>query len=248
MRPSRRRAFAPSVALVVLLGCEPEPELEIGAAAALRPSVRALLLPRCPKPAEQRGEATFYTFAHRMGNCSLEPVPGDMQVGALNTAQYARSAACGACVRIAGPKGETTVRIVDRCPRCRHGDIDLSRAAFERIADCAEGRVSIRWRFVPCAVRGQIRYHFARSRYGWTALQVRNHRHAVAKLEWLDGADRAVPLERQNHNYFTRVSKMGPGPYTLRVTDVHGNTLTDARVQDDSEEVAGSAQFPACAP
>ena len=241
------RAVAPLVGAIGLSSCGSDPELELGAAAALRPAVRALLLPKCPKTKEERGEATFYTFAHRMGNCSFERPPADMLVGALNTAQYARSAACGACVRIAGPKGETTIRIVDRCPRCRRGDIDLSRAAFERIADCEQGRVPIRWRVVPCAVDGPIRYHFTGSRYGWSGLQIRNHRHAIAKVEWLaDGG--VIELERQNHNYFARAASMGAGPYTLRVTDVQGGTLTDARVNDDNEEFEGSAQFPACAP
>ena len=247
MRAVLRRALV-SLLVSITSGCKSEPELELGAAAALRPALRALLLSKCPKAPEERGEATFYTFAHRMGNCSFERPPPDMLVGALNTAQYARAAACGACVRITGPKGETTVRVVDRCPRCKRGDIDLSRAAFERIADCDQGRVPIRWRYVPCAVAGAIVYHFERSKYGWTALQVRNHRHAIAKLEWLAGAGRVVPLERQNHNYFARVADMGPGPYALRVTDVRGNTLIDQRVPGDRAEVEGSAQFPACAP
>jgi expansin (peptidoglycan-binding protein) len=247
MRRGVRCALAPVLSALAIVSCGSEPELELGAAAALRPALRVLRLPKCPKTQEERGEATFYTFAHRMGNCSFERPPADMLVGALNTAQYARSAACGACVRIAGPKGATTVRIVDRCPRCRRGDIDLSRAAFERIADCDQGRVAIRWRFVPCAVNGPIRYHFTGSKYGWTALQIRNHRHAIAKVEWLaDGG--VIELERQNHNYFARTAKMGPGPYTLRVTDVQGSTLTDTRVNDDEQEFEGSAQFPACAP
>jgi expansin (peptidoglycan-binding protein) len=107
--------------------------------------------------------------------------------------------------------------------------------------------VSIRWRFVPCRVHGPIRYRFAGGKYGWNALQIRNHRHAIAKVEWLASGGRLVELERQNHNYFVRAPNMGPGPYALRVTDVHGGTLTDARVTDDEAEFEGSAQFPACA-
>ena len=67
-------------------------------------------------------------------------------------------------------------------------------------------------------------------------------------MEWLAPDGRAVALERQNHNYFARVTSMGPGPYTFRVTDVYGHALTDVGVQAGADEVAGHAQFPACAP
>jgi expansin (peptidoglycan-binding protein) len=56
----------------------------------------------------------------------------------------------------------------------------------------------------------------------------------------------AVPLARQNHNYFARLTKMGEGPYALRVTDVHGSALVDRYVLPGEGEVWGAAQFPAC--
>ncbi|HMJ11065.1 MAG TPA: expansin EXLX1 family cellulose-binding protein [Polyangiaceae bacterium] len=240
-----------ALALLAVLGCTSvDRELRPELAATLRPSIRALGVPKCPAVSERQGEATYYTFAHRMGNCSLEPAAGGALVGALNTREYARSAACGACVRITGPKGAITVRIVDRCPRCGRGDIDLSRAAFERIAERRQGRVAIRWKFVPCAVSGPIRYHFERTRErGWTALQIRNHRHAVAKVEWLAEGGRAVPLLRRNDNYFVAAAGIGKGPHVLRVTDVHGSSVMDREVSAlSAAEVPGAAQFPACRP
>lgn len=44
-----------------------------------------------------------------------------------------------------GPKGSVRVKIVDTCPPCVKGDVDLSPAAFGKIADFAAGRVKISW-------------------------------------------------------------------------------------------------------
>jgi expansin (peptidoglycan-binding protein) len=39
---------------------------------------------------------------------------------------------------------------------------------------------------------------------------------------------------------------MGTGPYTFRVTDIYGHTLTDSDIPLlDNDSVSGSQQFPA---
>lgn len=202
----------------------------------------------CSAP-ERTGEATFYDFADGSGNCSFDPTPNDLMVAAMNQVDYAGSAVCGACAHIRGPSGEVTVRIVDRCPECPEGDIDLSPEAFDRIAERRLGRVDISWHFVPCDVSGPVEYRFKEgSNQWWTAIQVRNHRHAIAELAYeRDGT--FVPVARENYNYFVESSGMGPGPYTLRLVDVHGNELVDRGIEHrEAQLVAGAAQLPACAP
>jgi len=165
----------------------------------------------------------------------------------MNETDYAGSAPCGACARVKGPTGEVTVRIVDRCPECKPGDIDLSPQAFEKIAALSAGRVDISWTYVPCAVQGPIVYHFKDgSNPWWTAVQIRNHRHAIAKVEWLDGATwKALP--RFQYNFFIEEAGMGDGPYTLRVTDVHGHILQDEGIEGgDDTDAPGKGQFPDC--
>ncbi|POG80013.1 hypothetical protein GLOIN_2v1520644 [Rhizophagus irregularis DAOM 181602=DAOM 197198] len=49
------------------------------------------------------------------------------------------------CVKITGPKGIVKVKIMDKCPICKFGDIDLSPAAFNVIGDESQGRILIRW-------------------------------------------------------------------------------------------------------
>jgi len=119
--------------------------------------------------AQRTGDGTFYD-ADGSGNCSFDPSPDDLMVAAMNQTDYAGSAACGACAAIDGPDGSVVVRIVDRCPECSPGDIDLSADAFARIAAPVAGRVAIRWRYVACAVVGPVRYRFKEgSNPFWTA-------------------------------------------------------------------------------
>lgn len=193
------------------------------------------------------GEATYYTFADGAGNCSFPATPNDLMVGAMNHTDYQASAACGTCAQIKGPSGEVTVRIVDRCPECPAGDIDLSPQAFEKIAELSKGRVPISWQYVPCDVSGPIVYRFKEdSNQWWTAVQLRNHKNGIAKLE-VEKSGSFVKVTREDYNYFVDASGMGPGPYTFRVTDVYGNVLTDTGIAHvEAGEVAGKAQFPGC--
>ncbi len=170
-------------------------------------------------------------------------------VGAMNHTDYAGSAVCGACVHITGPSGEATVRIVDQCPECQPGDIDLSQEAFAKLADPSLGRVTIHWTYVACDESGPIVYHFKEgSNQWWTAVQIRDARYAVASFEFQQGGQ-WVSVSRQDYNYFVADSGMGPGPYTFRVTDVNGAQLVDMNVPFVvAGDAPGAAQFPACSP
>ena len=201
----------------------------------------------CESAAEHTGEGTYYD-ADGSGNCSFDPSPGDLRVAAMNQADYGDSAACGACAAIDGPLGSVTVRIVDRCPECAPGDVDLSAEAFALIADPVAGRVPITWRYAPCDVSGPVRYRFKEgSNPYWTAIQVRNHRHAIASLEARPAGGEWRALPRETYNYFIAESGLGGDPIDLRVTDVAGGVIEDHGVRPgDAVEVAGSSQLPAC--
>jgi expansin (peptidoglycan-binding protein) len=200
----------------------------------------------CDPSDVRSGEGTFYA-ADGSGNCSFPATPDDLMVAAMNHVDYAASAVCGSCVRVDGPDGSVDVRIVDQCPECPEGDIDLSPEAFALIAPLEAGRVPISWQYVSCPVAGPVAYHFKEgSNPWWTAVQVRNHRHAIATLEvQQDGA--WVPVPRLDYNYFVRDSGVGEGPLSLRITDVLGNVLEDAGIPLlDGAQAPGAGQFPAC--
>lgn len=201
----------------------------------------------CDAEPTRDGEATYYDFADGSGACGFPATPNDLMVGAMNAPDYGNADPCGACAEVTGREGTITVRVVDLCPECPKGNIDLSPDAFERIAPLEQGRVPIGWRYVACDVSGPVTYHFKDgSNEWWTAVQLRNVRYAVSKFEYEKDGE-FVTVGRVDYNYFIDESGMGPGPYTFRITDVHGSVLTDDGIElGDNVDRSGGAQFPAC--
>jgi expansin (peptidoglycan-binding protein) len=164
----------------------------------------------------------------------------------MNAEEYDNAAWCGAYVHVTGPNGAVSVRIVDLCPGCDAGHLDLSEQAFAAIAPLHLGVVPITWQVISPALSGPIAYHFKDgSNQWWTAVQIRNHRNPIASLEyWTSSAWVSVP--RTSYNFFVQTTPgMGPGPYSFRVTDIYGNTLTDSGIAHvENGTVNGTGQFP----
>src|SRR3989304_3846798 len=189
---------------------------------------------------------TTYYHATGAGACSFEPSPQDLMVAAMNAEEFDNAAVCGAYLYVTGPKGAVTVRIVDLCPECKAGHLDLSREAFTQIAELPQGRVPITWQLVSPGLNGPIAYHFKDgSNQWWTAGQIRNHRNPIAKMDYLHEGQR-VTVPRTAYNYFVQTNPgMGPGPYTFRVTDYYGNQLIDSGIPHIvNGTINGAAQFP----
>lgn len=217
--------------------------------------------PTNPQNELRSGMATYYLEADGGGNCLFTPTPDNLMVAAISYLDYgnpdplgkpaAGPAAryCGAYVEVSGPSGSVVVRIVDKCPDagCRAGHLDLSPQAFAKIAPIERGIVPITWRVISPALTGPIAYHFKDgSNQWWTAVQVRNHRNPIAKLEYRNSSGAWVAVTRLDYNYFVEPAGMGPGPYSLRVTDVYGNVLIDNNIaHTENGTVNGAAQFPA---
>jgi expansin (peptidoglycan-binding protein) len=190
-----------------------------------------------------QGVATYYD-ADGSGNCSFDATPNDLDVAAMNHAQYADSAACGACVKVDGPNGTVTVRIVDQCPECPEGALDLSMSAFAKMADPAAGRVPITWKYVPCAVTGNVTYRYKDgSSQFWTAIQVENTKVPVAALAIQKGGA-FVDVHRESYDYFVDPAGAGSGNVVVRITSFDGQVLEDTLPAAASNVTAtGSGQF-----
>jgi expansin (peptidoglycan-binding protein) len=197
------------------------------------------------------GDGTYYG-ATGAGACSYDASPANLMVAAMNAPQWQNSAVCGMCVEVTGPKGDAAkivVRIVDLCPECKTGDLDLSQEAFAKIADPVAGRVKITWQPVACAVSGPISYKYKDgTSQWWMGVQVRNSRLPVKKLELVEGAV-TTELKAESYGYYTLSSSSiqggRPGPYSLRLT-----SITDAQLSEPSVPlspnviVQGTQQFP----
>jgi expansin (peptidoglycan-binding protein) len=188
------------------------------------------------------GTGTFYA-ATGAGNCSFE-ASSNLMVGAMNQKDYDNSQACGATLAVTGPNGTVTIKVVDRCPECAPGAIDLSRQAFAKIAPTSAGKVNISWKLLSPAMSDPVSYNYkGGSTQYWCAIQVRNHRNPVASLQ-VKSKNGWKTLARQNYNYFMSADGSGCGG-SIRVTDIYGNQLTDSgiRIAPDTLQ-RGDDQFP----
>lgn len=169
------------------------------------------------------GIITFYDGDGR-GACGFDATSDDFT--AIGDSGWAGSAACGSCIEVVGPRGQAVVRVVDRCPECGPGHLDLARRTFEKLADPKLGRVGVSWTPVLCPVSGNVRLQFKDgSNPWWTAVQVRNQRRPVTRFEVMkQGAWVAVP--RTDYNYFVDPSGFGDGPKEVRLSAENGETLT----------------------
>lgn len=189
------------------------------------------------------GRATFYG-ATGAGNCSFD-ASSDLMVGAMNQQDYDNSQACGAHLSVTGPKGTVKIRIVDRCPECPPGAIDLSQQAFAKIAEVSAGRVPITWRLLSPAGLGPLSYRYksGSSQY-WCGIQVLNHRNPIRSVQLKVGGGWRT-LDRQEYNYFLSAGGSGCGG-TIRITDIYGNQLTDGGIRIAPDQIQrGHTQLPA---
>lgn len=230
-------------ALLILSAADPPPRASASGGATLW--LPLVMRPDANANPVHSGVATYYD-ATGDGSCMFGPSPADLMVAAMNKPEFNTAATCGEYIHVTGPKGQVTVRIVDLCPGCAAGHLDLSKEAFALIADLPQGRVPIQWQVVSPAISGPIAYQFkSGSNEYWTAVQVRNHRNPVAKFEYRTGGGAWTQVPRTSYNYFVQASGMGKGPYDFRVTDAYGNVLSDSGTPlTVNGTVQGKGQFP----
>lgn len=173
------------------------------------------------------GVATFYD-SDGGGACSYDPGP-DPLTAAMNSTDFEGSQACGAYVLVQAAGGASlTVRITNLCPApCRVGQLDLSAAAFARLAPPVEGEIPITWTLASPALSKNIsiRYKTGSTQW-WCGIQVIDHRNPVARMEVQVGGQ-WQPLHRADYNYFLSESGAGCGK-PIALTDIYGERLVVA--------------------
>jgi len=173
------------------------------------------------------GEATYYSNSGTVA-CSFQGTNNNMDIAAINAQDWDNGQWCGACADVAGPNGSVRVTIVDQCPECASGDLDLSQQAFAQIADVSAGRVHIDWHFVACDISGPVAYRFKDgTNQWWAAILVENSTLPVVSLEWSSDGSSWHNVTTREWNYFVEDSGIGAGPVYLRLTAVDGQQLVD---------------------
>jgi expansin len=211
--------------------------LAAGAGAVLAAVVGIVLVvqttggPACAALAS--GKATFYELASGGGNCSYVGPPSDGLFVALSPGEYKAAAACGGYLDVTGPRGKVRVKVVDQCPECETGHIDLSRKAFARIADPVQGIVNVSYRAVRNpTLPGPLSFRVKEgSSQFWFAVLVIDHGNPLSTVEVRSGGSGWRTLQRTDFNYYVAESGVGSGPFTIRVTDVYGHRATASGIR-----------------
>ena len=187
-------------------------------------AVSAAVVGKVKPKATYRGVATFYDVGNGDGACTFGPAE-NLMIAAMNTVDYQTARACGAYVRVRANGRAVSVKVVDECPTCGRGQLDLSERAFAKLADPDKGSIPITWRLLSPKTSRKIaiRYKSGSTRW-WCGIQVIDHRNPVARLE-VRASKKWKSLPRTGYNYFLSAKGAGCGK-AIRVTDIYGQRLT----------------------
>ena len=169
--------------------------------------------------------ATHYVLTG-LPNCSYSP-PADGLYVALPAPEYAGAADCGGYLEVSGPDGSVRVKVIDQCPECAAGHIDLSETAFARLAPLSAGLVNVSYTpLADPALPGPVSLEVKQgsSQY-WLALLADNTGNPLAKVQ-VETASGWLSLARASYNYWIAASGAGQGPFTVRLTDTQGHQVT----------------------
>lgn len=222
--------------------------LVVGLAAAA-PAAAA----ECAGEVSGSGTATYYDFTPGSGFCSFGGDDLEPFTVAVSPTDYAGSAMCGRWLRVTGPLGSVDVRVVDQCPSCATGSLDLNTAAFAEIANLATGIVPVTWYTIREPGEPLLKLQqSAGTNPFYLQVQPRHPRYGVSRLEYL-GPSGYVEATRSVDHYFTVSASSGvpvplASPFTVRLTDVNGQQIVQTGIALGANNVHDcDVQFPYCA-
>lgn len=173
------------------------------------------------------GVATHYDSVDG-GNCSLVGPPDDHLDVALSHVEYATADSCGGYLDVVGPQGSVRVLITNQCPECPLHHLDLSKTAFARIAPLEDGRVPVSYTLVrdpPVAQPIAVRVKTGSSRW-WMQVQAIDHGNPIAAFELQTGTGWRSLVHTEDNFWMAENPGPGDGPYTVRITDIYGQSVT----------------------
>jgi expansin (peptidoglycan-binding protein) len=197
------------------------------AAAVAVTAVGASSSPACAGTAPATtGQASFYRLANGGGNCSYAGPPADDLYVALGPAEYRKAGACGGYLQISGPRGKVRAKVVDQCPECKPGHLDMSATAFARIADPKQGIVPVSFTRVvnPPVPPLSFAVRPGSSQY-WLAVLVIDNGNPLTRVRATAPGRGWVDLRHTEHNTWEATQGVGPGPYSFEVTDDQGHRV-----------------------
>ncbi|KAI8061188.1 RlpA-like double-psi beta-barrel-protein domain-containing protein-containing protein [Gongronella butleri] len=93
--------------------------------------------------AESSGKATYYNTG--LGSCGKTNT--DTQLVVALSASDMKKSYCGKKIKVMYHGKSVLATVVDTCPGCASGSIDLSPAAFKALGNLAAGVLAVKWDF-----------------------------------------------------------------------------------------------------
>lgn len=152
---------------------------------------------------------------------------------------------CDSCIQITTKKGKSLVaRVVTTGVTNHKEDIDLSPEAYDALFSGEEPRL-MTWQLVSCAESGTLRYQFQTGAHvDWSSFWVRNPRIPISKVEVKSSRHDFRELRRETDGTLNDDSGFGPGEFTIRLTGMNGQVVTDTFAGfSPGELLVGKAQF-----
>jgi expansin len=200
------------------------------------------------------GYATCTGTGFEAGISLLDPIPTTMEITAVNKPEMndygVDSALSGAYIEVTGPKGSTVVYVTDCYTEAGPGALDMCRASCDKVGDTnvLGGKIDISWRVIAAPTTGNFVYRIipGSSMY-WLALQVRNHKYPVMKMEYYENGE-WIALTKDRCNYFP-LRNLTSTTLKLRITDIRGEVVTDdieltTIDKENGNFIDGNTQFP----
>src|SRR3984885_3139949 len=224
--------------------------LAVGMSQAVGTRACAAVLPAAgaAQAGEVSGIATHYVL-QALPNCSYPSPPADGLFVALSPGEYDNAAACGGYLEVHGPDGSVRVEVIDQCPGCGAGHIDLSEAAFSAIAPLNAGLVNVTYQpLVTPSLPGPISLLVKQgsSQY-WLALLAMNTGNPLASVQVQSESGGWYNLVQASYNYWVAQSGAGAGPFTVRLTDTRGHVVTvqDVALSPGATQATGTWMYGA---
>lgn len=159
----------------------------------------------------------------------------------MSPSEYKHGAACGEYLEVRGARGKVRVIVVDQCPGCEPGHIDLSSKAFRRIDNYNAGLVKVSYHVVrnPDVPSLTVRVKEGSSA-SWMALQILNNGNELSSVQLVQSTH-LQPLVRTAYGYWLAPQGAGTGPFIVVVRDrlahravVRGIRLEPGKLQHTS--------------
>lgn len=146
---------------------------------------------------------------------------------------------------VTGPDGSVTVQVIDQCPDCAAGHIDLSEPAFAKLAPLGAGLINVRYQYLadpvlPGPITMEVKS--GSSQY-WLALLADNTGNPLASVQVETASGGWMSLARASYDYWIAQSGAGAGPFTVRLTDTEGNQVTVHNVALDPGAVQSTGVY-----